>query len=248
MGFLIPQFSDIVDILIIAYLIYQGLLMLGKKSNYQVLYIILAAFLAYWLSIVLNLKMVSQLLNSIKSHWLLILIIIFQSDIREFLNKLSLISQDLTKSRVKTSGDFTSSLIDAISAMSFRRIGAIIVIEKKRNLDDFIKAGEILDAQLSLRLILSIFNTKSVLHDGAIVISNDRITAAKVVLPLSQNQEYKKIFGTRHLAAIGISELSDALAIVVSEQTGKVSIARNGTIQADVPFEELMQIITDAAK
>jgi len=248
MGFLIPDFTDIIDILLISVLLYQGLLLLSKKNNYQILYVFMAAVLLYWLSKILQLRMVYDLLNSVKNLWILVLFVIFQNDIREFLNKFNLLTDNLGKTGKKHSGDFTSSLIDAVSAMSFRRIGAIIVMENKRSLDEYITAGETLDAQLSLRLILSIFNTKSVLHDGAIIIRNDRIIAAKVVLPLSKNQEYKSSFGTRHLAAIGISELSDALAIVVSEQTGKVSVSRNGVIQTDVPFEELMQIITDATK
>jgi diadenylate cyclase len=99
-----------------------------------------------------------------------------------------------------------------------------------------------------MRLILAIFNTKSVLHDGAIIIRGNRIMAAKVVLPLSKNSEFSRKFGTRHLAAIGITEVSDAIAIIVSEQTGQVSVAQSGAITVNIAFEELMQIISDAGK
>jgi diadenylate cyclase len=132
--------------------------------------------------------------------------------------------------------------------MAFRRIGALIVIEKKNRLNDLINSGEIIDSLISLRLILAIFSQKSVLHDGAIIVRNDRILAAKAVLPLTKNIGHMTKFGTRHLAAIGITEVSDALAIVVSEQTGRISIAVSGAIQTDVAFEELMQIITDASR
>ncbi|HPW25294.1 MAG TPA: DNA integrity scanning protein DisA nucleotide-binding domain protein, partial [Candidatus Syntrophosphaera thermopropionivorans] len=137
-------------------------------------------------------------------------------------------------------------LIDAISSLSFRKIGALIVIENRRKLTEYINNGEIIDAALSLRLVLTIFNPKSPLHDGAIIIRGDRIIAAKVVLPLSKNPEYIKHFGTRHLAGIGITEVSDAIAIIVSEQNSQISVAQNGKIKVNVAYEELLQILMDA--
>lgn len=247
MSFLIPKFNDIIDIIIIAFLIYQGLLTIRRTGSYQILYGLLIILSIYFFIVILDLQMVSGLLNALKSLWILIIIIIFQPELREFLNKMNISTEFALKHR-KKNREFNGSLIDAISAMSFRRIGALIVIEKKTRLNEYIRAGELIDSLMSLRLILSIFNTKSILHDGAIIIRNDRILAAKVVLPLSRNIEFKQKFGTRHLAAIGISEVSDALAIVVSEQTGRVSIASDGKIQTDVAFEELMQIISDATK
>lgn len=248
MSFMIPKFNDVIDIIIIAFLIYQGLLTIKRTGSYQILYGLLIILSIYFLIIILDLEMVSGLLNALKSLWILIIVILFQPEIREFLNKMNISSEFALKHRKNKNREFNGSLIDAISAMSFRRIGALIVIEKKNRLNEYISAGELIDSIVSLRLILSIFNTKSILHDGAIIIRNDRILAAKVVLPLSRNTEYKQKFGTRHLAAIGISEVSDALAIVVSEQTGRVSIASDGKIQTDVAFEELMQIISDASK
>lgn len=132
--------------------------------------------------------------------------------------------------------------------MSFRKIGALIVLENKRKLHGYIYSGEPIDAIVSMRLILTIFNPKSVLHDGAIIIRDQRIMAAKVVLPLSKKAEYVRKFGTRHLAGIGITEISDAIAIIVSEQTGQVSVAKAGKIQTNVAFEELLQILTDVTK
>jgi diadenylate cyclase len=132
--------------------------------------------------------------------------------------------------------------------MSFRKTGALIVLENKRKLNEYIQNSELIDSAISMRLILAIFNTKSVLHDGAIIIRGNRIMAAKVVLPLSKNSEFSRKFGTRHLAAIGITEVSDAIAIIVSEQTGQVSVAQSGAITVNIAFEELMQIISDAGK
>ncbi|MFO7660656.1 MAG: diadenylate cyclase CdaA [Candidatus Cloacimonadaceae bacterium] len=248
MSFLIPQFKDIIDILIIGFLIYQALLLIRKTGNYTILYGLFFIVMIYSVAIILKLEMVSELLNAVKTLWIFVLVILFQPEIRQLFSKIH-ISSDLIQQHTKnTNRDFNSSLIDAISAMSFRRIGALIVLARKKKMNEYINAGEIIDSVLSLRLILSIFNTKSVLHDGAIIVRDGRIKAAKVVLPLSSNPQYKLKFGTRHLAAIGISEVTDALAIVVSEQTGRVSIASDGLIQTDVAFEELMQIVTDATK
>lgn len=248
MSFLIPRFQDILDILIIAFLIYQALLLMKKTGSYHVLYGFLVVLFIYSITALFKLRMVSELLNAVKNLWILIIVILFHPEIRELLSKINISSDMLAQNKRAKYKDFSSSLIDAISAMSFRRIGALIVLEKKKRLNEYISVGETIDSVLSLRLILSIFNTKSVLHDGAIIIRDGRIKAAKVILPLSKNSEYKLKYGTRHLAAIGISEVSDALAIVVSEQTGRVSIASDGVIQTDVAFEELMQIVTDATK
>ena len=136
-------------------------------------------------------------------------------------------------------------LLNAVSIMSFRKIGALIVIENNGKLDDYIESGETIDAQISTKLLLTIFNSKTILHDGAVIIRKERILAVKVVLPLSENIEYTQKFGTRHLASIGITEKSDAFAIVVSEETGRISVAKNGVISTDLTIDELSQRIKD---
>ncbi len=248
MSFLIPNLKDIIDILIIAFLIYQLLRIIRKTGSYQLLYGLLFVFILYLLAVVINLQMVSDILNALKLYWILGFIIIFQPEIRSILSRLN-ISEEIRLS-LKRKNDIATygALIEAVSAMSFRRTGALIVYENKQNLDEFIHGGEIIDAGLSVRLILSIFNTKSALHDGAMIIRDNRILAAKVVLPLSGNVVYTKKYGTRHLAAVGISEVSDAVAIVVSEQTGRISLAKKGHIQSGIAIEELMQLLSDAIK
>jgi len=245
---LIPQFKDVVDIILIAFLIYQALLMVRRSGGYQVLLGLVFIFVLYFLALVLELKMVSGILNAFRSLWLLALIILFQPEIRSLLAKFNVTQEITTAFKRRERSSFSGALIDAISAMSFRKIGALIVIETRRKLNDLIHGGETIDAAITLSLILTIFNPLSILHDGAIVIRNGRIVAAKVLLPLSKNPDYVKKFGTRHLAGVGITENSDAIAIIVSEQTGQISVAQGGIIQQDVAFEELMQIITDATK
>lgn len=247
MEVLIPKFADLVDIFIIAFLIYQGLNILRRGGGWQVLAAVLFMIVFSTVAEALNLKMVTSVLRSIRSFWVLALVIIFAPEIRALLSRINL-SRELNLSlRKKESNSFYMPLIDAVSSMSFRKTGALIVIENRRKLNEYIHSGETIDATMSLRLILTIFNPRSSLHDGAIIIRGDRILAAKVVLPLTKKSEYVKRFGTRHLAGIGISELTDAIAIIVSEQNGHVSIAQGGVIQNNVAFEELMQIVSDAA-
>ena len=246
MEILIPKFADIVDIFIITFLIYHILLVLRRSGGWQILVAVLAIIVLATIATALNLRMVSSLLNSISRYWALALIILFQPEIRTLLSKINL-SRELNLSlRKRETNHVYMPLIDAISSLSFRKIGALIVIENRRKLTEYINNGEIIDAALSLRLVLTIFNPKSPLHDGAIIIRGDRIIAAKVVLPLSKNPEYIKHFGTRHLAGIGITEVSDAIAIIVSEQTSQISVAQNGEIKVNVAYEELLQILMDA--
>ncbi|HNZ06257.1 MAG: diadenylate cyclase CdaA [Candidatus Cloacimonetes bacterium] len=246
MNWLIPQFRDMVDIVIIAFLIYQALSIVRKSGGYQLLTGILLLFLLYLASVLVNLKMLSAVLGAVRNYWILALIILFQPEIRSMLARFNL-SQDMGIFKKRENTNVFTTLVDAVSSMSFRKTGALIVVENKRKLNEYIQNGEPIDASISLRLILTIFNPRSSLHDGAIIIRGDRILAAKVVLPLTKKSEYVKRFGTRHLAGIGISELTDAIAIIVSEQNGHVSIAQGGVIQNNVAFEELMQIVSDAA-
>jgi diadenylate cyclase len=132
--------------------------------------------------------------------------------------------------------------------MSFRKTGALILVENKQSLDEFIATGEVIDARLSSKLLLTIFNRRTILHDGAVVLRGDRIIAVKVLLRLSRNVEYTQKFGTRHLAAIGVTEETDCLAIVVSEESGRISAAQNGAIFTDLSTEELAQIIADGTR
>lgn len=246
MDILIPRFIDLVDIFLIAFLIYHILNIFKRSGGYQILIGILFIFVLYTIAVALDLKMVSAVLGSIRSFWVLALIILFQPEIRSLLARINLTRTLNLNFRKKTANSIYMPLIDAISSMSFRKTGALIVIENKRKLNEYIQSGEMIDATMSLRLILTIFNPRSALHDGAIIIRGDRIMAAKVVLPLSKKPEYTKRFGTRHLAGIGITELTDAIAIIVSEQNSQISVAQGGDIQVNVAYEELLQILTDA--
>jgi len=248
MDFLIPRFKDIVDIFIIAFMIYQSILIIRKSGGYQVLWGLLFLLVLYFLASMFELKVLSGLLSGIRTYWIMAIVILFQPELRTILSKLNL-AKELQSVFSKTEqASLYTPLIDAVSSMSFRKTGALIILENKRKLNEFIQNSEVIDSAISMRLILAIFNTKSVLHDGAIIIRGNRIISAKVVLPLSKNPEYSRKLGTRHLAGIGITEISDAISIIVSEQTGQISVAQSGHLKSNVAFEELMQIISDAGK
>ncbi|HOA29143.1 MAG TPA: diadenylate cyclase CdaA [Candidatus Cloacimonadota bacterium] len=248
MGFLIPRFKDIVDIIIIAFLIYQALLIVRKSGGYQVLWGLSFILLLYFLASIFELKVLSSVLSGVKTYWIMAIVILFQPELRAILSRLNL-AKELQGAFHRSEGhSLYTPLIDAVSSMSFRKTGALIVVERKRKLNEYVQAGEQIDSGISMRLILTIFNTKSVLHDGAIIIRGNRIISAKVVLPLSKNPEYSRKLGTRHLAGIGITEISDAISIIVSEQSGQISVAQSGHLKSNVAFEELMQIISDAGK
>jgi len=247
MGFLIPTFTDIIDILFIAVILYCIFLVIKKSTAIEIIGSVLLIFFLYLLATILNLKMILSILRAIENYWVLVIIIIFQSELRNIVSQLSksnhLIS--IFRSPVKIT---YSTILDAVAELSKKRIGALLVFEKNQKLDYYISTGEILDAELSSKLILSIFDTKNMFHDGAVIIRNDRIYAVKVVLPLSTNEEYAQAFGTRHLAGVGITEMSDAFCVIVSEQTGRISFAKDKRIQTDLILEELLQILTDETK
>ncbi|HPR16715.1 MAG TPA: diadenylate cyclase CdaA [Candidatus Cloacimonadota bacterium] len=244
MKILIPGFTDIIDILIIAYILYKFIMLLRKVGSIQVLLGLLAVVVIYLSATFLELNMVSSLLRTLKEYWLVVLIIIFQPEIRQVFSRLAQNHNLHSLFRSATKSVY-SPLLNAVSIMSFRKIGALIVIENSRTLNDYIVTGEIIDAQISVKLLLTIFNNKTILHDGAVIIRNDRILAVKVVLPLSENVDYAQKLGTRHLAAVGVTENSDAFAIVVSEETGHISVAKSGELISDLTIDELSQRIKD---
>ncbi|MCB5269347.1 MAG: diadenylate cyclase, partial [Candidatus Cloacimonadaceae bacterium] len=175
MGFLIPRFKDLIDILIIAFIIYQTLLIIRKSGGYQVLWGLLFILVLYFLASIFELKVLSSLLSGVRTYWIMAIVILFQPELRAILSRLNLARELQTAFHKSENHSLYTPLIDAVSSMSFRKTGALIVVERKRKLNEFVQAGELIDSGISMRLILTIFNTKSVLHDGAIIIRGNRI-------------------------------------------------------------------------
>ena len=246
MSFLLPNVFDLIDIALLAFVLYMIISLLKKTGGYQVLLGLGLIFILYFIASLLNLALMTSLLKTLKDYWVIAFIILFQKEIRNFFSHMAK-NYDLKSFFRDSHKSVYTQIVSAVNIMSFRKIGALIIIEKKRKMDDYIESGEVIDARITVKLLLTIFNNKTILHDGAVVIRDNRVYAVKVTLPLSENLEHKQKFGHRHLAAIGISEMTDCFVIVVSEETGSISCAVNGEVKKGLTIDELSQKIKDEA-
>ena len=240
--------SSIIDILIVIFVIYKAFDILKETRAWQLLKGILFLIIITFLSSVLKLKILYYILSSLMSYGVIMLIIIFQPELRRGLeqlgttNKISKffgIDKDIN---AKTKENVYKIAIAALE-LSKQKKGALIVVEREIRIQDIIATGISMNAEISPQLLVNIFEPKTPLHDGAVVISNNQIAAASCMLPLSSDKDIARELGTRHRAAIGVSKESDALVIVVSEETGKISIAKDGTLIADVREDVLKKIL-----
>jgi uncharacterized protein (TIGR00159 family) len=248
--------KDVVDIALVALLLYY-MYRLMKRSRSLNVFLGIMMFVVMWLimSQILEMKLLGSMMDKLISVGVIGLIIIFQEDIRKFLydvgsrQRMHFLARLLTFGRAGHGHDAPGkprlmAVVMACMNMSRRREGALIVIEQSVPLDDIVKTGDVIDAALNQRLIENIFFKNSPLHDGAMVISHERIKAAGCILPVSHNLDIPKDLGLRHRAAMGISQESDALAIVVSEETGAISVAVRGAFRLRLTAEALESILT----
>ena len=248
MSFLIPSLADIIDILFVAYLLYKIIIIFKERGGYQILLGLGIVVFLYFVASILNLRMTSSFLKIIKDYWAIAFLILFQNETRVFLAKMIKNSNSLFKLKKskETPSEVYEELLVAINIMALRHIGALIVIEKDYKLDDIISGkGTIIDAKLSAKPILAIFNTRAPLHDGAVIIRNGRLYAVKVTLPLTEIEEESKKLGTRHQAGLGLTEKTDAFVIIISEESGKISYAHDGKIFPRLSLDELSQKLKD---
>ena len=224
---------NILDILIVAFIIYRILILIkGTRATQIVVGLIILVAITILARDILHLRTLTWLLGKFWFAAVLILAVVFQGEIRYALAKLG--SQFLAYSQPKIKTDFLEEIVEACVEMSNSRVGALIIFEKEMGLKNYTDTGISMDAKVSHELIRSIFNTKAPVHDGAIIIVNERIHSAGCVLPISSEIDVRHL-GTRHRAAIGISALTDAIALVVSEETGNISIAKDGKISVIKP-------------
>ncbi|MBC8525773.1 MAG: TIGR00159 family protein [Candidatus Cloacimonetes bacterium] len=244
MNFLLPNILDIIDILLVSYIFYRIILFIKGSKSYQILWSLIILLILYFIAELLNLSLLGSMVNIVRDVWVIVIVILFLPEIRtgliKFVQKPFFQSLFLHKQKFHI-----IELLNAIRTMAYNNIGGIFVIVKKVGIDDYLPSGEIINADISEKLILTIFNKKTILHDGAIIIKDNRIVAAKVILPLTTQEKYTKRYGTRHQAGIGISEQSDAFVIIISEDTGKISIAKNGVINKNVSIDILSQTLID---
>ena len=240
--------SLMLDLAIVIFLIYSLLKITKSSRAWQLLKGIAFLVVAQWVSKVLNLYLLNYILSAFMSWGVILLIVIFQPEIRRALeqlgtNKLTrFFGMDNKDIATKTKEDIYKIVI-ATNELAKSKIGALIVIERDIKIKDIVSTGILMNAEVSPQLLVNIFVPKTPLHDGAVVISNNKIAAAACMLPLASSADIAKELGTRHRAAIGISKESDSVAIVVSEETGRISIAKDGTLIADVKEEALKKIL-----
>lgn len=243
-----------IDILCVALMLYY-LYRLMKESRSLNVFIGIIVFVIIWLFVsqVLEMRLLGSIMDKLVSVGVIAIIIIFQEEIRKFLYSLGAHQRMRGFMRLFSSGGRNKKTMDktaimpivmACINMSRGKVGALIVIERMVSLDDIIETGDCIDANINQRLIENIFFKNSPLHDGAMVVSKRRIVAAGCILPVSHNTDIPKELGLRHRAALGISQDSDAIAIVVSEETGGISLAIKGEFRLRVSGELLESILT----
>lgn len=237
----------IIDIVLVGFLIY-GFIKITKKSRaIQLMKGIIFLVIITVLSNVFRLRILNFILTSFMTYGVIALLLIFQPELRRALEQIG--SSTFTKMfgidkslRDKTKEDIYKVVI-AVQELSKTKTGALIVFERDIGLQDIVETGVVLNSDISPQLLVNIFVPKTPLHDGAIIIANNKISSAACILPLTDDKDVVRGLGTRHRAAIGISKESDAVAVVVSEETGKVSIAKDGTLIMDVEEEALKRIL-----
>lgn len=239
--------ATILDLGIVLFLIYSAFRMLKNTRVWQLLKGIFFLLIATALSGVLKLKILNFILVSIMKYGVFMLIVIFQPEIRRGLEQLG--SNPISKFfgldneiENKLKENIYRIVIAAVE-LAKQKTGALIVIERDIKIKDIISTGIIMDSEISPQLLVNIFVPNTPLHDGAVIISDNKIAAASCMLPLADDQDIARELGTRHRAAIGISKESDAIAVIVSEETGKISIAKDGTLIADVKEDVLKKIL-----
>jgi diadenylate cyclase len=237
-----PRWQDVLDVLFVAYVIYRiALLIRGTRTMQMIvgLAIVAAAFVG---SQMLGLFTLNWLLNNFLGSLIVILVVIFQADIRRALTGVG--ARSLFGARANQTG-VAQEITVAASWLSARRIGALIVIEQGIGLQEFVETGRAIDAQVSPELIESIFMSGSPLHDGAVIIKGDRVLAAACLLPLSSNPTVSLTLGTRHRAGIGLTEDNDAVVVIVSEEDGTISVAHGGELARGFDPAHLLETLQD---
>lgn len=230
------RWQDVIDILIVGYIIYRVILLIKGTRAAQMLVGIAILIVIYFGARELELLTLYWLLGTFLSSIFLIIIIIFQRDIRRALTEVG--QTPFSKGYEETVHALVE-IVKAVQYMADRKIGCLVIIERETGLKDYLESGHSIDATVSRQLLVSLFLPNSPLHDGGVVIRNDRIISAGCVLPLTKNPYISKNLGTRHRAALGLSEETDAIIIVVSEETQKISLVQHGAITTDLDENDL---------
>jgi len=247
-AFIHIRLLDIIDIILVAVLFYQLYMLIRGTVAYSITLGIAAIYIFWWAVRAMQMELLSTILGSVLGVGVIALIIVFQQEIRRFLifigtryvdgNRISV--EKILNLRLESKPQVKiRSIMKAVMQFSLEKTGALIVIRKKSNLDMYSETGDVLNAETSSRLFVSIFNKTSPLHDGAVIVDGDKVKAARVILPVTEKMDLPPEYGLRHRAGLGISEVTDSLVIIVSEETGQISISENGILQKNIPSRVL---------
>jgi diadenylate cyclase len=237
-----PGWRDLVEIAVVSFAIYRVLLLIHRTRAMQVLVGLVVLVVAYGIAYVLQLGMIVYLLGLVFSYGAIALLVVFAPELRAALAQIgrSPMSRFFTNMR---EAEIADQVAEAVERLSRSGIGAIIAIEREVSLEEYVQSGSEMHAKVSADLLATIFTPYSPLHDGAVIIRGDTIVGAGCILPLSQTSLIDRSLGTRHRAALGLSEETDALVIVVSEETASITAAQNGRLARDITAVEVREIV-----
>lgn len=240
-----PQITDILDILIVAFLIYHLLMLTRQTRASAVLKGFLLLILASWVSDLLGLTALNWVLMSVLNNGAVVLVILFQPELRKALEQIGrgALLESTHRDDEAENRRIVEEITQCLLNLSRRRVGALIVFEQKVGLKDVSETGTTVDAQISSPLLENIFEPNTPLHDGAVVIRGSRVMAAACILPLTEGRGISRELGTRHRAAIGVSESTDAIVLIVSEETGIISMAKGGKLTRHMDAASLTQLL-----
>ncbi|MEG2938807.1 MAG: diadenylate cyclase CdaA [Oscillospiraceae bacterium] len=245
------EWRDVIDIALIAYIIYAVITLVRQTRAAQLMRGIVILLIARFIALMLSLKTTNFLLENVLQFGLLAIVVVFQPELRRALEQvgrsklstLAIFSGKMSSDEISTWNDAIVTVCDSTERMAKERTGALIVIEMETSLGEIVRTGTKIDAAPTCELLETIFYEGTPLHDGAVVIRNGRVEAAGCLLPVSQNTDISRDMGTRHRAALGMSENSDAIIVVVSEESGIISIAQNGLIVRRLDKSNLFRIL-----
>ena len=240
------KFSDYVDIFIVAFLIYKLMPLLRSTGTLRIGGVVLTVIVIAGLTDLFDLHALSFILNQLLAVGLIAVVVLFQPELRRMIDHLSSMKLKRFLGVQKSEQELEPMIaqtVQACEAMSRERVGALIVFARDTRLDEYLKSGTVIDGKVSEQLIRNVFFPKAALHDGAMIIHEGRVMAAACVLPLSETSRLSADLGTRHRAAVGMSEVSDAVVVVVSEETGAISVAVGGMLKRHLAPQTLEKLL-----
>jgi diadenylate cyclase len=241
-----PNFRDIADIIIVAAVIFYFLKFLKGTRALRMLFALFFIFMLYFLARWLNLKTLTLIVDSLKAVWVVAFVILFQPEIRNALSRFGRYRPLRFLLKPGNEVEVVDEVVEAAALLKDRKLGGLMVLERQMGLRDFIETGTRLEALVSAPLLISIFTPPSPLHDGACIITGDHIVSAGCTLPLSETSYVGGFLGMRHRAGLGIATMTDAVAIIISETTGKISFADRGKLAMDLTPSQIKFSLTRA--